>query len=62
MIQYKSLVNSFALAEVSTMWITKNKDVLSANNFAFDKKLSARSLRKNKKRRGLKTGPWGIPV
>ena len=42
LISYKSLFNSFA--EVPTSCITENKDVLSANNFAFDDKPSARSL------------------
>ena len=33
LICYKSLFNSFAL--LSTLWITKNKDASSENNFAF---------------------------
>ena len=44
---------------MSTSWITENKDVSSANNFAFDDKPSARLLIQTKKRRGPKFDPWG---
>ena len=54
----KSLLNSFA--EVSTSWITENKYILSANNFAFDDRPSARSLIQTKKRRGPKLIPEGL--
>ena len=47
---------------MSTSCTTENKDVSSANNFAFDDKPSARSLLKIKKRRGPKIDPWGTPA
>ena len=55
MIWYKSLFNSFA--EVSTLSITENKNVSSANNFSFDDMPPDRSVISTKTRRGPRIDP-----
>ena len=55
MIWYNSLFNSFT--EVSTLSITENKNVSSANNFSFDDMPPDRSVISTKTRRGPRIDP-----
>ena len=56
----KSLFNSFDV--VFALRATENNEVSPANNFAFDKRLSARSFIYIKNRNGPSMEPWGTPA